>query len=118
MLEKHYAAVGATVGYGAVDRLFPVEELDATVVQYRDAQLALDDVDGSAVVAVAPTNLASGYRLAQHPLTAIRVDTLPAAVRTRLAEELDAPLDAFEFVQVGKRNSESANRSLAEFADA
>lgn len=51
------------------------------MLQYRDAQLALDAVDGSSVIVLAPTNLATSYSLTQHVLTAIRVDRLPATVQ-------------------------------------
>jgi hypothetical protein len=74
--------------------------------------------DGSNVIVVAPTSLATSYFLTQHALTAIPVDDLPAAVQTQLADELDGPLDSFDLIQIGKWNSDSPNRSLAEFADA
>ena len=118
MLNGHFESAGASIEYGAAGCLFPVEELDATVLQYRDAQLALDDVDGSNVIVVAPTSLATSYFLTQHALTAIRVDSLPTAVRTQIAAALDTRLDTFELIQIGKWNSNSTNHSLAEFADA
>ena len=118
MLKGHFGSAGASVEYGAVGCLFPVEELDATVLQYRDAQLALDDVDGATVIVIAPTSLATSYFLTQHALTAIRVDSLPTAVRTRIADELAASLDTFELIQIGKWNSNSQNHSLTEFTTA
>jgi hypothetical protein len=118
MLNGHFESAGASIEYGAAGCLFPVEELDATVLQYRDAQLALGDVDGSNVIVVAPTSLATSYFLTQHALTAIRVDSLSTAVRTQIGAALDARLDTFELVQIGKWNSPSANHSLAEFTDA
>lgn len=118
MLKGHFSSAGASVEYGDSECLFPVGELDATVLQYRDAQLALEDVDGSNVIVVAPTNLATSYFLTQHALTAIRVDGLSTAVRTQIAAALDARIDTFELIQIGKWNSTSANHSLAEFTDA
>ena len=118
MPKRHFKSAGASIEYGAAGCLFPVDELDATVLQYRDAQLALDDVEGSNVIVVAPTSLATSYFLTQHALTAIPVDNLPAAVQTQLVDELERPLDTFEFIQIGKWNSDSPNHSLAEFADA
>jgi len=118
MLKGHFESAGASIEYGDASCLFPVDELDATVLQYRDAQLALDDVDGSNVIVVAPTSLATSYFLTQHALTAIRVDRLSTAVRTQIGAALDARLDTFELVQIGKWNSPSANHSLAEFTDA
>ena len=118
MLKGHFESAGASIEYGDAGFLFPVDELDATVLQYRDAQLTLDDVDGSNVIVVAPTSLATSYFLTQHALTAIPVDNLPAAVHAQLADELDRSLDTFELIQIGKWNSDSTNRSLAEFAEA
>lgn len=118
MLKGHYGSAGASIDYGPAGCLFPVEELDATVRQYRDAQLALDDVDGSNVIVVAPTSLATSYVLTQHALTAIRVDSLSTAVRTQIAAAIDDRLDTYELVQIGKWNGTSANHSLAEFTDA
>lgn len=117
MLKGHFESAGASIEYGHADCLFPVDALDATVLQYRDAQLALDDVDGSAVIVVAPTSLATSYFLTQHALTSIAVDTLPTAVQTQLATVLDAPLDTFDLIQIGKWNSDSPDHSLAEYAD-
>ena len=118
MLKGHFESAEASIEYGAAGCLFPVDELDATVLQHRDAQLALDDVDGSNVIVVAPTNLATSYFLTQHALTAIPVDSLSTAVRTQIAAALDARLDTFELIQIGKWNSDSTNHSLVEFTDA
>jgi len=118
MLKGHFESAGASIEYGDADCLFPVDELDATVRQYRDAQLALDDVDGSNVIVVSPTSLATSYFLTQHALTAILVDSLPTAVRSQIDAALDARIDTFELIQIGKWNSTSANHSLAEFTDA
>ncbi|WP_144925282.1 hypothetical protein [Halorubrum salsamenti] len=114
MLKGHFSSAGASIEYGDAKCLFPVGELDATVLQYRDAQLALDGADGASVIVIAPTSLATSYHLTQHTLTAIHVESLPRAVR----REIDAAIDAFELIQVGKWNSDSRNHSLAEFADA
>ncbi|MFC7020395.1 MULTISPECIES: hypothetical protein [Haloarcula] len=118
MLKGHFGSAGASIEYGDAGCLFPVDELDATVLQYRDAQLALSEVNGSNVILVAPTSLATSYFLTQHALTAIPVDSLPAAVQTQVADELDGSLDTFEFIQIGKWNCDSPNHSLAEFTNA
>ena len=118
MSKRHFESAGASIEYGDAGCLFPVDKLDATVRQYRDAQLALDDVDGSNVIVVAPTSLATSYFLTQHALTAIPVESLPTAVHTEIGDVLEAPLDTFDFIQIGKWNSTSTNRSLAEFTDA
>ncbi|GGL64345.1 hypothetical protein [Halocalculus aciditolerans] len=117
MLKGHFESAGASIAYGAAGCLFPVEDLDATVLQYRDAQLALDAVEGANVIIVAPTSLATSYGLTQHALTAIRIDSLPAPVRAQIAAALDVPLDTFELIQIGKWTRPSANHSLAEYTD-
>jgi hypothetical protein len=118
MLKGHFESAGASVEYGNLDCLFPVDELETTVLQYRDAQLALEAVDGAKVIVVSPTSLATSYFLTQHALTAIPVDSLSAEVRTQIAATLDARLDTFELIQIGKWNSNRANHSLTEFTDA
>ena len=118
MLKGHFGSAGASIEYGAAGCLFPVDDLDGTVLQYRDAQLALDDIDGSDVIVVAPTSLATSYFLTQHALTAIPVDSLSTAVRTQLANEFDDSLDTFELIQIGKWNRDSPNHSLTEFTNA
>ena len=117
MLKGHFESAGASIDYGKARCLFPVDEFDGTVLQYRDAQLALDDVDGANVIVVAPTSLATSYTLTQHALTAIPVDSLSATAQNLIADEIDAPLDTFELIQIGKWNSTSQNHSLAEFSD-
>jgi hypothetical protein len=117
MLKGHFESAGSYLEYGAAGCLFPVTELDATVLQYRDAQLALDDVDGSKVIGIAPTSLATSYFIGQHALTAIPIDSLPTSVQNQLADELEAPLGTFELIQIGKWHSDSPNHSLAEFVD-
>ncbi|WP_435099911.1 hypothetical protein [Halorubrum sp. N11] len=118
MLKGHFGSAGASIEFGAADYLFPVEELDATVHQYRDAQLALDDVDGGSVILVAPTSLATSHLLTDHALTAIPVESLSSVVQTQIADTIDAPIETFELIQIGKWNSSSSNHSLSEFADA
>ena len=118
MPKGHFESAGASIEYGAAGCLFPVDELDTTVLQYRDAQLALDDVDGSDVIVVAPTSPATSYFLTQHALTAIPADSLSTAVQTQLANELDDSLDTYEFIQIGKWNRDSPNHSLTEFTNA
>jgi hypothetical protein len=118
MPEGHFGSAGASIDYGNAAGLFPVDDLDATVLQHRDAQLALDDVDGAEVIVIAPTSLATSYLLGQHALTAIPIESLPPAVRRQLGEEVTAPLDTFDFIQIGKWNTDSPNHSLAEFTNA
>ena len=118
MREGHFHSAAGRVEYGDADVLFPVEELDATVLTHRDAELTLADADGADVIIVAPTSLATSYSLTQRALTAIRVDSLPTDVRTHLDGVLDAPIETFDLIQVGKWNRESPNHSLSEFTTA
>lgn len=118
MLKGHFASAGASIDHGDASVLFPVEALDATVRQRRDAELALADTDSEDVIVVAPTSMASSYFLTQHALTAITVDDLAPAVRSELADALDTPIEAFHLIQIGKWTTDSPDHSLAEYTDA
>ena len=118
MSKRHYRTAAGRVEYGDADVLFPVAELGATVLQHRDAQVALGNADGSNVVVVAPTSLATSYALTQHALTAIRVESLPTDTRARLADALDAPIESFDLIQIGTWHEDGPKHSLAEFTSA
>lgn len=118
MLKGHYESAAGRVQYGDATDLFPVDELDATVHQYRDAERALENVRSEAVICVYPESMATGYALEQNPLSAIRVDTLPTTVRAALDDALDAAISSFEIVQVGRWVTSSPNRSLTEYETA
>ncbi|WP_092693954.1 hypothetical protein [Halorientalis regularis] len=117
MPKEHFQSATASIDYGDAAELFPVDDLDAEVLQHRDAQLELADVDGEDVVVVAPTSLATSYFLTQHALTAIPIDSLPPAAQAQLGEEVTASLDTFELIQIGKWTTDSPNHSLAEFGN-
>lgn len=118
MTKGHFQSAGGRIEHRDAKCLFPVEELDATVSQYRDAELVLDDASGDDVIIVAPTSLASSYALIQRPLTAIVVDSLPTEIKAQLDDALEAPIESFHLIQIGKWNASSPNRSLGEFTDA
>lgn len=118
MLKGHFESAGASLKYDDARVLFPVDNLDATVHQLRDAEVALASVDGVDVIIVAPTSLATSYHLTQHILTAIPVDSLCPVVESELDDVLDVPIQSFEFIQIGKWTVDSPNHSLAEFTDA
>lgn len=118
MSKEHFHSAGASIEYGTASCLFPVDEVDATVLQHRDAHLALGAVDGDAVIVVSPTGLATGYKLGGHPVTAIRVDSLPAEIKATIDAAIDDDIETFELIQVGKWHHSSPNHSLAEFTDA
>ena len=117
MSKGHFESAGGYIDYRDATALFPVEDLDAVVHQYRDAQLTLEEATGSDIIVISSNSLATSYVLTQHPLTTISVESLSTVVWNKLNDELDVPLDTFEFIQIGKWNGESPNRSLAEFAD-
>lgn len=118
MLKGHSRSASASIPYGEVAVLPPVDELDAAVLQYRDAELALADAVGDDVIAISATSMATGYAIGQHPLTAIPVDSLPAAVKTEIDAALEASVDDFELIQISQWYADSSNHSLSEFGDA
>jgi hypothetical protein len=118
MFSGHFYSAGASIEYGAAEYLFPVEALNATVLQHRDAQLALEAADGESVIVITPTSLATGYKLGGHPLTAIRVDSLATEVKTTLDRAVAADIETFDLIQISRWNHDAPNHSLAEFTDA
>lgn len=118
MRNGHFQPAGTSIEHGDANVLFPVDEIDATVFQRRDAELALADVDGDNVIIIAPTSLASSYFLTQHPLTAIPVDEIALEVRSNLADALDPPTETFDFIQIGRWVTDSLDHSLSEYTDA
>ncbi|GGN25543.1 hypothetical protein [Halarchaeum nitratireducens] len=118
MPNGHFEESGASIDYGDAKVLFPVAELDGTILQHRDAELALGDVESENVIVIAPTGLASSYALTQRPLTAIPVAGLSSDVRSELDDALNVPIDAFELIQIGKWTTDSLDHSLAEYTDA
>lgn len=115
MSKGHFESAGGHIEYGSASVLFPVAEAEVNVFQYRDAELALAEVDSDDAIVITPTSVATSYALTQHPLTVISVDSLPSTVRAELNGGLDEPIETFELIQVGKWNTDSPNRSLMEF---
>lgn len=115
MPNGHFKSAEEHIEYGDASILFPIDDLDATVHQRREAERALADVDGSDVIVVAPTSLATSYFLTQHTLTAISVDSLTNPIREQVDDELDTSLETFDLIQIGKWIADSANHSLAEY---
>jgi hypothetical protein len=118
MPKGHFTSAGASIDHGDASVLFPVEALDATVLQRRDAELALADADSEDVIVIVPASMASSYFLTQHALTAITVDDLAPAVRSEFADALDTPIEAFDLIQIGKWTTDSPDHSLSEYTDA
>lgn len=108
----------ATIPYGVATCLVPVENLDASLVQNRDAYRLLAERDTQSVVVVTPESTASGYLLAQHPLTLLAIKTLPATHRREIAGALDESVDAYTHIQLGRTIESGRNHSLSEFGAA
>jgi len=118
MRIKNIFAERRTIPYGAATCLFPVEDLDASLVQNRDAYRLLADRDTQSVVVVTPESTASGYLLAQLPLTLIFIETLPATHRREIAAALDESVTAYTHIQLGRAIKSGRNHSLSEFGAA
>jgi hypothetical protein len=118
MPKGHFYSAGVSIEHGDASVLFPIEDLDATVLERRDSELALANADCEEVIVIAPTSLASSYFLTQHVLSAIPVDDIGPRVRSKLADVLAPPIETFDFIQIGKWTSDSPDHSLAEYADA
>lgn len=116
MSEHDDTTPRATVDHGAASRLFPIEDLDTTVYQYRDAELALAGAEPAHIV-VTPTGFASALFLARHTLTAVPIVDLSLVIQSDLDAALADPVETFELVQIGDRPSDSPNHSLTEFTD-
>jgi hypothetical protein len=115
MRIKHNWSNRPTVPHGEVTSLFPVDELPCSVLQNRDAQLQLEQLAPESVLTVTPDGMASGYFLAQHPLSLVPVGELPDDQREALEATLDDPLSAYNYVRLGGTVASGQNRSLAEF---
>ncbi|WP_058992323.1 hypothetical protein [Haloarcula sp. CBA1127] len=115
MRTGHNWAERSTVPHGEVTSLFPVDELACSVLQNRDAQLQLEQLESRSVLTVTPDGMASGYFLAQHPLTLVPVAELPDDQREAIEATLDDPLSTYRYVRLGRTVASGQNRSLAEF---
>jgi hypothetical protein len=107
--------VETTIPYGDASTLLPVEELDAGVVQNRDAELRLAALDPDEVLTVAPESMASGYALGSHPLTLVEVASLSGTRARALADASGVALERFSHVRIGRAVRSGANHSLSEF---
>lgn len=104
-----------TVQFGVVSELFPVAELDAPLVQNRDALLRLEELDEGAIIVVVPESMATGYHLGDHELTLIAIEDLPAALTRAVSAAVDGSTEAYTHIQLGKQIESGPNRSLSEF---
>lgn len=115
MRIEHNWAESPTVAHSKVASLFSVDELPCSLRQHRDAQLQATELPSESILVVAPDSMASGYFLAQHPLTLIPIAELPDDQQQTLRASIDAPLKSFSHVCLGRTVASGQNRSLAEF---
>lgn len=115
MTREHFFDAGGYVDHGDASVLFPVDGLAATIHRHREAQLALEEVDGEEVVVIRPTGLASSYFLTQHPLTAIEISTLSDDLVGTVGDAAGIDLRAFTLVQAGRGRISSEDYSLTEY---
>jgi hypothetical protein len=110
MLDEHPYLIYDTIPYGEVTDLFPLSSLSQKAIVRDGAALeAIDATPAEDIVAVAPVSMATGYKLAQEPLQAVRLDRLPAreAVPDKLAD--------YELLVRG-RPTQHSNHTLSEYA--
>lgn len=106
----------ASVPYGSVSELLPVETLSpAAYWQHDSAAERIQSASDSEIVAIAPESMATGYRLGQHPLTAIDLDSLSEARYERLDEGTRSELRGHSILVLGQF-PDHENRTLREFA--
>jgi len=81
----------------------------------RDAEITLAAVAPDAVVAVAPTGLASSYFLTHQPLSVIEIDHLSLDFVPAVTEQTDIEIEAYHVIQISRRSPRSENHSLTEY---
>lgn len=101
-----------SVPYGVASSLLPVESLSPDVWARHDAAAErLESVPASDVLAVAPESMATGYKLAQMPLTVVSLDELAAEVSTPVVE---AASGDYSLLVLGQA-AEPVNHRLREY---
>lgn len=101
-----------SVPYGVASSLLPVESLSPEVWARHDAAAErLESVAASDVLAVAPESMATGYKLAQMPLTVVSLDELATEIRAPVVE---AASGNYSLLVLG-RTTEPVNHRLREY---
>lgn len=114
MTEEHIGS-GPRIPHDAAKPLLPVEELPGSIAQHRPAALQLAEASADAVARVTPTGFGSSVFLAQHPLTAIEVQSLGHPTRRAVEERTGLSLEDVEYIRVGSSRARPADRALTEF---
>lgn len=104
-----------SIPYGAVSAVFPVESLPVGTWHQHDAAAErLESTPESDVLAVAPESMATGYKLAQSPLTVVSLDALPQRAAPEVLDELPARVREYSILVFG-RPATAENRRLREY---
>lgn len=110
MRDKHPYLVYDSIPYDEASDLFPISSLPTdAVVRNANAEELIETTPDEAIVAIAPVSMATGYALAQEPLTAVK---LPQLCGTG---SLPVPMGEYELLVRG-RPRKRRNHSLAEYA--
>jgi hypothetical protein len=110
MHSTHSYLVYDSIPYDEAAILFPVSSLPAdAVVRNANAEELIEATPDEAIVAVAPVSMATGYALAQEPLTAVKLSQLSGV------ESLPASIEGYELLVRG-RPRKRRNHSLSEYA--
>jgi len=110
MRDRHPHLVYDSIPYDEASALFPISSHPTdTVVRNATAEELIERTADEAIIAVAPVSMATGYALAQEPLTAVKLPKLSGT------ESLPVPLEDYE-VLVRGRPRRRRNHSLGEYA--
>ncbi|MHC3381880.1 hypothetical protein [Haloarcula sp. H-GB5] len=72
-------------------------------------------LESGSVLTVTLDGMASGYFLAQHPLTLVPVAELADSQKQVIEASLDDPLNMYRYVRLDETVASGENHSLAEF---
>jgi len=110
MRDKHPYLVYDSIPYDEASDLFPVSSLPAdAVVRNANAEELIEETPDEAIIAVAPVSMATGYALAQEPLTAVKLSQLSGT------GSLPVPMGEYELLVRGRPRTRH-NHSLSEYA--
>lgn len=110
MRIRHSYLVYDSVPYDEVATLLPFSSLPSAAVT-REARAAerLAETDDDDILAVGPVSMATGYRIAQEPLTVVDLSLIDDTVTGSV------PIDEYELLVIG-RPRDRENHSLTEYA--
>ena len=110
MRDKHPYLVYDSIPYDEASDLFPVSSLPSdAVVRNANAEELIEATPDEAIIAVAPVSMATGYALAQEPLTAVKLSQLSGT------GALPVPMGEYDLLVRGRPQTRH-NHSLSEYA--